>query len=637
MAPRANKKYTSPTPPPPINLPPSALEGAASSSAAAAALLPPPLPLGPSPKELSENPASASTSTATSKDTKEEKKETPKKHKSKFCLFGINKDKESSEEKAAKKKEANQRKNMAKGVGYSSYQQKGWDVKAYMAAQKEKDKQIELVLGKIHLELKKLHGQQSFANAARNLPDLVDGAIISGTAASGSSPEMPTVDVDSRISATSAGSAAAAAAQVDRGGSRRKRKHSPDEAVGANVNNGTDGGDTTASTPIDPLSDLFAVLEGSALIPFLESKLQANSFLEICNHASVYRCVINIIRELAKPCLISLLGPLADQSTSLHSLLLSLEAQAQILLDKIGKSSANGSVPKSTKAATEKVADKSSDDKLAKYYIPIVLAIITFLSSLLFFNYRDFITLSKEVSKALKNTGYWPDINGGPTTAVSSSSSSVTTDNQMDANDEEEEPKAGPSGLATSGGGKKVVDNPAVDLYKKVMKEYQIDTCEFSMSGPNNHAWASSFSKSGMPSSSIIFRVAQELSSLSTSLPLDFSSAIFLRTDDDRPTLMKVLITGPEETPYSGGCFVFDFFFPGKYPASPPQVNFRTTGNGSVRFNPNLYNCGKVCLSLLGTWEGAQGEQWNETSTVLQVSVFQSFFKVLFYWYSIEE
>ena len=75
----------------------------------------------------------------------------------------------------------------------------------------------------------------------------------------------------------------------------------------------------------------------------------------------------------------------------------------------------------------------------------------------------------------------------------------------------------------------------------------------------------------------------------------------------------------PEDTPYSGGCYVFDFFFPGKYPNSPPTVNFRTTGGGSVRFNPNLYNCGKVCLSLLGTWEGAQGEQWNETSTVLQV------------------
>jgi hypothetical protein len=27
-----------------------------------------------------------------------------------------------------------------------------------------------------------------------------------------------------------------------------------------------------------------------------------------------------------------------------------------------------------------------------------------------------------------------------------------------------------------------------------------------------------------------------------------------------------------------------------------------------VRFNPNLYNCGKVCLSLLGTWSG---EKWD--------------------------
>ena len=29
----------------------------------------------------------------------------------------------------------------------------------------------------------------------------------------------------------------------------------------------------------------------------------------------------------------------------------------------------------------------------------------------------------------------------------------------------------------------------------------------------------------------------------------------------------------------------------------------------------------QVCLSLLGTWEGAQGEQWNaETSTIIQVT-----------------
>lgn len=46
-----------------------------------------------------------------------------------------------------------------------------------MEAQKEKDKQIELVLGKIYHELKKLHGSHQLAS--RNLPDLInpiDGA-----------------------------------------------------------------------------------------------------------------------------------------------------------------------------------------------------------------------------------------------------------------------------------------------------------------------------------------------------------------------------------------------------------------------------------------------------------------------------
>lgn len=68
--------------------------------------------------------------------------------------------------------------------------------------------------------------------------------------------------------------------------------------------------------------------------------------------------------------------------------------------------------------------------------------------------------------------------------------------------------------------------------------------------------------------------------------------------------------------------FLFDAYFPNTYPNGPPSVNLQTTGGGSVRFNPNLYNCGKVCLSLLGTWSGAAGENWNAaTSTFLQVLV----------------
>lgn len=101
--------------------------------------------------------------------------------------------------------------------------------------------------------------------------------------------------------------------------------------------------------------------------------------------------------------------------------------------------------------------------------------------------------------------------------------------------------------------------------------------------------------------------------SISTSLPLNYSSSVFVRIDEEHMDVMKVIITGncclycyddnkfvgPDDTPYSGGCFLFDIFFPSTYPNSPPQVNLQTTGNGSVRFNPNLYNCGKGIICAL--------------------------------------
>lgn len=44
--------------------------------------------------------------------------------------------------------------------------------------------------------------------------------------------------------------------------------------------------------------------------------------------------------------------------------------------------------------------------------------------------------------------------------------------------------------------------------------------------------------------------------------------------------------------------------------------------SGGLRLNPNLYNCGKVCLSLLGTWSGSGCEKWNSAhSTMLQVLI----------------
>jgi baculoviral IAP repeat-containing protein 6 len=62
-------------------------------------------------------------------------------------------------------------------------------------------------------------------------------------------------------------------------------------------------------------------------------------------------------------------------------------------------------------------------------------------------------------------------------------------------------------------------------------------------------------------------RVAKEVAGLERLLPLTESSGVFVRVDEANAFLWRALIVGPEGTPYSGGCFIFDIYFPGSYPA----------------------------------------------------------------------
>jgi ubiquitin-protein ligase len=95
-------------------------------------------------------------------------------------------------------------------------------------------------------------------------------------------------------------------------------------------------------------------------------------------------------------------------------------------------------------------------------------------------------------------------------------------------------------------------------------------------------------------------RLITEITTLKTGLP----PGIFVRYAESRPDVQKVAIIGPVGTPYENGIFEFDFFCDANFPNKPPLVQFKTTGGGRVPFNPNLYADGKVCLSLLGTWQG---------------------------------
>jgi len=162
--------------------------------------------------------------------------------------------------------------------------------------------------------------------------------------------------------------------------------------------------------------------------------------------------------------------------------------------------------------------------------------------------------------------------------------------------------------------------------YTSELEDKRFDSFDMKLEGSEkyNHHYASNIESSSISalSGSRMQRIVKECTMMATSLPISLSSSIFVRADEERMDVLKALIVGPMGTPYSIGCFQFDIFLPPTYPMDPPLCNMETTGNGTVRFNPNLYNCGKVCLSLLGTWHGDQNSKWNAvSSTIHQVLV----------------
>jgi len=127
--------------------------------------------------------------------------------------------------------------------------------------------------------------------------------------------------------------------------------------------------------------------------------------------------------------------------------------------------------------------------------------------------------------------------------------------------------------------------------------------------------------KSQVATPKFLRRLQSEYIDISKSLPIHLDASVFVRAKESNISLAQMMII-PSNGPYQRGAFLFDVHFPSNYPTVPPHVNLQTTGKSTFRFNPNLYACGKVCLSLLGTWHGRAGEGWQaDISTLLQVAV----------------
>ncbi|XP_049832640.1 baculoviral IAP repeat-containing protein 6-like [Schistocerca gregaria] len=483
-----------------------------------------------------------------------------------------------------------------RGTGYSSSTQSGWDVKAYLAAQKEKDHQIELVLRGILREIEKVcgisKGRSSF---------LVYNSVSFPTSSSFAKFETSGTEVG--------GSSAAVGSAIANNETPCGDIEMPLENLSESENvELSEVSSDDEKWAIDGVEELCSVLADSSLLPFLESKLKVTSFLDICQHTSVYQRVVDIINTIAtQPKLVPLLWHLPGRANSMYDLISQLEKEAESIVSKLKKTAENGTagnLKKFERGRGRKCTlfnDWAGHDLSLGMYEP-QLSGRTDSDDEIFSESKkpinehtfanEFCRMSQAVKEALQNCGL--------------------LDKSASTSEEGETSEGRRIGINTL---------DVARAYKDALKDLQFLSCDIDVEGPRAHLFSSQFKKALPPSSQQVMRIAQEVGALSTSLPLDIGSAIFVRTDDARFTMLKALITGPEGTPYSGGCFIFDIFLPMQYPHVPPMVKLCTTGGGTVRFNPNLYACGRVCLSLLGTWHGLQGEAWLPTSTLLQVLV----------------
>jgi ubiquitin-conjugating enzyme E2 Z len=113
-----------------------------------------------------------------------------------------------------------------------------------------------------------------------------------------------------------------------------------------------------------------------------------------------------------------------------------------------------------------------------------------------------------------------------------------------------------------------------------------------------------------------IKRIQRDIANIIKNDTLQTQDKIFCLFNDKDIYDVKALIVGPVDTPYEGGFFFFKLKFPDNYPENPPSAKLQTLAS-KVRFNPNLYEEGKVCLSILGTWEGPGWTPCMTMTTVL--------------------
>lgn len=150
------------------------------------------------------------------------------------------------------------------------------------------------------------------------------------------------------------------------------------------------------------------------------------------------------------------------------------------------------------------------------------------------------------------------------------------------------------------------------DIYINMMKQFAVMKVNFKNYYFDHHSTTSNINQH------CITKITKELLDYKVLPNISTYSSIFISYNELNCKNIKALITGPLNTPYEYGCFIFDILIENDYPNSSPKVIYKNTLENSI--NPNILNDGKVCLSLLGTSLEHNNNMWNkDRSTLLHI------------------